>query len=69
MQVKAAKPSEFLALAIAPPQVARRQTCRDIEDELRCAMVTMNAAWPERASDAVIDDHRLEAGARRFAAP
>jgi transposase len=49
-QATAAKPSEFVAVAIAQPTRPPTQNCRDIEVELRRGAVTMKVIWPSQAA-------------------
>ena len=49
-QGTAAKPREFVAVAIAPQLPALGQACRDIEIELRRGAVTMKVTWPVSAA-------------------
>jgi transposase len=49
-QATAAKPSEFVPVAIAAPTPLPVQCCRDIEVELRRGAVTMKVAWPSSAA-------------------
>ncbi len=49
-QETAAKPREFVAVAIAPQPAMRAQACCDIEVELRRGAVTMKVTWPMSAA-------------------
>jgi transposase len=49
-QGTAAKPREFVAVALAPQVAVQGQTCRDIEVELRRGAVTMKVTWPASAA-------------------
>lgn len=49
-QGSAAKPREFVAVAIAPQAAALGPACRDIEIELRRGPVTMKLSWPVAAA-------------------
>jgi len=50
VQATAAKPSEFVPVAIAAPTPLPVQSCRDIEVELRRGAVTMKVSWPSSAA-------------------
>ncbi len=49
-QATAAKPREFVAVAIAPQSAVQVQTRRDVEVELRRGAVTMKVTWPVSAA-------------------
>ena len=49
-QATAAKPSEFVPVAIATPTPLPVHSCRAIEVELRRGAVTMKVIWPSSAA-------------------
>jgi transposase len=49
-QATAAKPSEFVPVAIAAPMPRPAPSCRYIEVELRRGAVTMKVSWPSSAA-------------------
>ena len=49
-QATAAKPSEFVPVAIAAPTPLPAPGCRDIEVELRRGAMTMKVTWPSSAA-------------------
>ena len=49
-QVAAAKPREFVAVAIAPQPAMQAKACCDIEVELRRGTLTMKVRWPVSAT-------------------
>ena len=49
-QGTAAKPREFVAVAIAPQPAMQAQACCDIEIELRRGTLTMKVTWPVSAA-------------------